>query len=156
MKKTISFSVAQKKIITLWLVFSLFIFLFYLIQSVMNRFEQEGGQIWEWLLQFIVPPLTLMLGVLLSKLNGPKSERDIDRFHYRIALYLSLFFLIILAFTPIMARVFMFQEQSEILVTEMDGSNPSLFDVLKGFNAFLIPIQGITTLVLGFFFASKS
>ena len=63
--KKIDFYQSRKKLLTHWIVASLVIFVTYFVVARMGRFGASEGEVWSWLFQFILPPLSLMIGVLI-------------------------------------------------------------------------------------------
>jgi hypothetical protein len=156
MNGKISFSLAQKKLVKQWLIFSVIVFVIYLIQTLTGKFEGHVGEVWEWLIQNILPPLTLMIGVLISQLSAKPTMKEIDRFYFRMASGISLLLLILLLLSSVLVPFIHASQNSAVLVTEITPENQiTIIDSFKYYNTFLIPIQGITTLVLGIFFAKS-
>jgi hypothetical protein len=150
----INFGIARKKLITLWLIFSVLIFLIYFIQTLMMRYEHHEAEVWEWLLRFIIPPLTLMIGVFINQVNAQPTIQEVDVFYFRLALSISFFFLIILFLSAIFIPIIHMQQNRNIPVFDHEKQK-SIIDALKSYNIFLLPLQGLATLVLGFFFTKK-
>jgi len=153
MSKTITYTKAQKKLVVLWCVFSAIVFVIYFVQTLTGKYLDYVGEVWEWLFQFIIPPLTLMIGVLINQLSSGSNDKEVEAFYFRIALGFSIFFLLILLLSAVFVPLMHQAQNSNILVTEITEENQiTIIDAFEDYNNFLIPIQGITTLALGLFF----
>ena len=156
MSKTISYSKAQKKLIVQWFIFSAAVFIIFLIQTLTGKYEGHNSEVWEWVFQFITPPLTLMIGVLINQLSATPSDKEVDIFYYRIALGFSIFFLVLLLISSILVPLMHYNQNSTILITTITEENKkTIMDAFGSYNAFLIPISGLTTLTLGLFFTKS-
>jgi hypothetical protein len=69
MSKTIDYTKAQKKLIVLWCLVSAIVFIIYFVQTLTGKYLDNISEVWEWVLQFVIPPLTLMIGVLINQLS---------------------------------------------------------------------------------------
>ena len=150
--KQINFSVARKKLVVQWMVFSALIFTLFLIQTLTGRYEKYEGEVWEWLFKFITPTLSLMLGVLISQVSSPASEVDTDILYFRTATWASYFFLFVLLLSAFLIPFIHLQQNRNLSIT--DTPKP-IVEAMKTYNIFLLPLQGICTLILGLFFTKK-
>lgn len=156
MEKTINYSKAQNRLVAQWCIFSGVIFVIYFVQTLTGKFEGQVSDVWEWLMQFIIPPLTLMIGVLISKMSSQSTDKETNLFYFRLASGISYFFLILLLLSSVLVPLIHQSQNSAILVTEITEENQiTIIEAFKYYNIFLIPIQGITTLVLGLFFTKS-
>lgn len=158
MPNTIPFSKAQKRLVVLWCTFSVIIFIVFLVQMINdNKFGDHTGEVWEWLFQFLLPPLTLMIGVLISQLTGNANKKETDIFYFRLANGFSYFYLILLLSSSFLAPMIHQNLAEPVLVTELTPENEmSIIEAFQSYNAFMIPVQGITILTLGLFFSKTN
>lgn len=150
--KQIKFSVARKKLVVQWMIFSALIFIIYFVQTLIGRYERYEGEIWEWLFRYITPSLALMIGVLISQVSSGESEVETDILYFRIASWISYFFLIVLFLSAFFIPIIHLQQNRNISITEIQKP---ITDAMKSYNIFLLPLQGICTLALGLFFTKK-
>jgi len=153
MAVTINYSKAQKKLFIQWCIFSGLIFTIYMVQTLTGRYNGHISEVWEWVFQYLTPPLTLMIGIFISRSSSLSTEVEVDRFYYRLALGFSYFFLILLFLSSLLVPAIHVIQNQDIVLTEINASNQkTITDAFKQYNSFLIPIQGLTTLALGLFF----
>ncbi len=154
MSRTIEYANAQKKLVVLWCTFSLAVFILFFIQTLTGKYLGHMGEVWEWVLQFIIPPLTLIIGVLISQVTSEPNTRKVDIFYFRLALGFSLFFLVLLFLSAMIVPVLHQAQNSSVLISEITEENKrTIIDAFESYNAFLMPVQGISTLTLGLFFS---
>ena len=114
-------------------------------QSMSDYYVDISGRVitpeaWSWFLPNVFPTLSLMIGVAVSEFGSEiASEKHIDPFLYRLALWLSVAYFLVL-----MAELFL---QPFFCVDQLP------IDFLKKSNLWLGPMQSIVTGALGFFFA---
>lgn len=95
------------------------------------------ARLWEWFLPAIVPNLSLIIGVLVYTQRQPAAvERRADEFLYRLALWLSLLYVLLL----LLPLVF------------FPATGKSLPELLDISSLWLAAIQGLVTGVMGAFF----
>jgi hypothetical protein len=150
--KKINFIEARKKLIKQWLIFSAAIFIIYFVQTLTGRYENYQSDVWEWLFKFITPPLSLMLGVLISQMSAQPSDQETDIFYFRLAQGMSYFFLGVFFLSAFLIPIIHLQQNRNLSVLE---EQKPILDALKSYNAFLVPLQGLSTLTLGLFFTKK-
>jgi hypothetical protein len=134
---------AQKKMCALWFIYSFVIILIFVTFTITNRFNVHTSDAWQWLLQQIVPVLTLMVGVFVNSSHNNSDTRKIKKFYFRLAIFLSLGYLVLLTLT-ILSIPFAYK------FTSM-----SAYDFLKRCTVYLIPFLGIATASLGIFFTKE-
>lgn len=153
MSKTIDYTKAQKKLIVLWCLVSAIVFIIYFVQTLTGKYLDNISEVWEWVLQFVIPPLTLMIGVLINQLSSESGNKVIDIFYFRVAFGFSGFFLLLLLLSAVLVPFMHHAQNSQVLVTEITKENQiTIIDAFNSYNNFLIPVQGLTTLALGLFF----
>ena len=149
--KVISFQSARKKLIILWLSMSVAVFLIFFIQSVNDKYTDHLKEVWQWVFQFITPAVTLMIGVLIAQginRSGETDKAKVDIFFFRMAMGISLAFLITLFLSPIITPFIHVRQNLNLSM----GEQKNILDSFKSFDNYLLPLQGITMLALGFFF----
>jgi hypothetical protein len=136
----IAFTLAKKKIATLWFSYALVLFLIIFFQSIMGKFEDKNQIAWGWFLSNVMPSLSLMLSIFLADVrNQNNDDTEIDRFYYRLTMGLSILYLtlliLILLMQPLIAKP---------IITLMNESS-----------IYLGPFQGLVSGSLGLFFIQK-
>ncbi len=149
--KKVDFYQSRKKLLTHWIVASLVIFVTYFVVARMGRFGPSEGEVWSWLFQFILPPLSLMIGVLIVTVTQPPATQEIDAFFFRLALGMSYFFLLLIFLSAFLVPFMHLQANANLIVTEQIP----LIKSFKSYDSILIPVQGLSTLTLGLFFSKK-
>lgn len=140
---TINFSKAQKRIATLWFVFSLIIFTLFFLQTLLGKFEDKNQEAWGWLLPIILPNLTLMLSIFLSDIHNKKkneaNDSKVDVFFYRLTIGISFFYLgTILCI---------------IIIQPLTSKN--IINLMSESLIFLGPLQALVSGSIGLFFVNK-
>jgi uncharacterized integral membrane protein len=128
---------AQKKLIKLWLIGSLILFLIFLFETINTKNYTDLKEPWLWFMPNIISPLSLMIGVMIAEstiIN--KKSRTVDKFFYTLSFTLS-FFYILLILCTIVLHVFVDMKTIEFFRLS---------------NIWLFPIQGLTVSSLGVFF----
>ncbi len=149
--KKVDFYTSRKTLLTHWIVASLVIFVTYFVVARMGRFGASEGEVWSWLFQFILPPLSLMIGVLIVTVTQPPAALEIDAFFFRLALGMSYFFLLLIFLSAFLVPLIHLQQNANLIVTEQIP----LIKAFKSYDSILIPVQGLSTLTLGLFFSKK-
>jgi cytochrome bd-type quinol oxidase subunit 2 len=111
------------------------------MQTVKGKYESNVTEAWGWYCQNILPTLSLIISVFIfDSTNGTAGSRSVEKFHFNIAFFLSLFYLLV-----IMCVIFAqpFAKTSAILWLQQS-------------NIYLAPLQGIATGAIGIFFIKKS
>lgn len=140
-KNTIVFFQAQKKISLLWFVFSGIIFLLIFFQTLFGKYEDKIEVVWNWLLPNLIPTLSIILSVFFAEFNQRKrKEKHVDRFYYKLVIILSLFYLCVL-----------------LLIILLDPFiNKSFLETISKSNYYLVPLQCIVGISIGFFFVKSN
>ena len=124
-----------------WLIAGLVLFAVVIAQSISGHYGDEPRPAWTWLLGAIMPTIGVIVGALCyTALNPHRLQYVVRRFFYRIALALSIVYLLLIAVT-IAIEPFV----------PMDA-----FELMQVSNNWLIPIQTLTASVIGvLFFKAK-
>ena len=110
-------------------------------QSLFGAFGEEEANLrdaWGWFLPTLMPTFSLIIGVLVVDLGtgATRAEKQVDRFLYRTAFWLSLGYLVIVALPILIAP---FVRRSNLELMQMT-------------HYWLGPLQGLVAAVLGAFF----
>lgn len=137
MKSYISIAKCKKRLAIIWFVGAGVLFAIILLQSIFGRYSTKTADAWGWFLPTVMPTLSLMIGVFVTdSLRGPRRERTIDPFVYRLALGLSITY-----FTVALSTIAL---QPFAAVTPLE--------LLDMSNLWLGPLQGLVTGAIGVFF----
>lgn len=149
--KTISFQQARKNILMVWLLMSAAIFIIFLIQTLLNRYTSHVKEVWQWVFQYMLPAITLMLGVLIAQMRATASAAKADIFYYRLALGISWFFLGLLFLSSMIVPLIHTQQNQQLAI----GDQKNILEAFKTYDNILLPIQGVVMLCLGLFFTKQ-
>jgi len=139
-EKRISLDQARSKLARLWFIGAGVIFLLLIVQSLLDKYGENVGDVWSWFIPTTVPTLSLMIGVISSSALQEQALTTVNRFFYQLSWWLSFAYLLILLGTFLIEPF----------------SPKDSFDLLKVSNYWLTPIQGLIVAVLGVLFTSKS
>ena len=134
---------AQKKISTLWFILSFFLILLFVIFTFTNRFEENVGDAWQWLLQQLIPTLTLFIGVFVAASQEKLKNIKVNSFYFKLTYNLSIayFFLLILTILAIPYAVLALEK--------------TVYEYLQLSSTYLIPVLGLVTASIGIFFSKE-
>jgi Ni/Fe-hydrogenase subunit HybB-like protein len=134
---------AQKRISTLWFILSFILILLFVIFTFTNRFEANTADAWQWLMQQLIPSLTLFIGVFVSASQEKLQEIKVRAFFYKLTFGLSIayFFLLILTLLAIPYAVLALEK--------------TVYEYLQLSSTYLIPVLGLVTASLGMFFSRE-
>ncbi|UCC72542.1 MAG: hypothetical protein JSV86_19620 [Gemmatimonadota bacterium] len=136
-------AICQRRLATVWFSAGAVLFLLLAVQSLLGKYGDETTKAWSWLLPTIVPTLSLIIGAVAYQAKKAQSEATVDRFAYRLSLWLSVFYLVLVLATVIVPAVRSYPSAADMLGT-MEMSN-----------LFLGPVQGLVGIALGVFFVSR-
>jgi hypothetical protein len=134
---------AQKTLAILWFINSGVLILLFVAFTAFDRFDGKPAKGWEWITQNIFPTLTLMISAFTISAGQQQSDLTVDRFYFRLAFGVSLFYLGILYLTIFLAPL------------AFSYSNLSILDLFAQSNIYLALLQGVVTGSIGLFFAKK-
>jgi hypothetical protein len=89
---------SQMKLAILWLVGSGVPLFFMLLLSLENFWGGKDQEAWGWLLPAVIPILTLIVGSVATS-GEQNKNKDVPKLTYRIACWLSIFYLFAVIFT---------------------------------------------------------
>ncbi|SMO80034.1 hypothetical protein [Gracilimonas mengyeensis] len=111
-----------------------------LLQTLMGAYGDRSEEAWNWLLPTIMPTMLLIYGVLFSDLSGGVFETEsVKKFLYRLTLWLSVFYLLIVSLHIIIPSLFSF---------------PRLGTMSQS-HIYMGPLQGLVGIAIGYFFGNK-
>jgi hypothetical protein len=129
---------AKKRLAFLWFGSSGFLFFVAFIQTTLNVYPTQNGEVWSWLLPTIMPTLSLVMGVLvLDALRGVRSSPGVGGVLFRITFGLSIAYFIAIL----------------ILFARMPFTSDPI-QVLHQANFALGPFQGLVAAGMGAFFTN--
>lgn len=140
---TVALETVRTRLAAVWLIGALLIFSLVIYQSVAHVYADRAQDVWQWLLPTLLPTLTMMLTVAgTTAFMSGASDAIVRSSFYRVALLLSVFYLVLILFTILSLPAFNRTVDREI-------------EALHGANLWIGPIQGIVASALGVLFASK-
>ena len=124
-----------------WFIGALILFAVMIAQSIMGHYGDEPKPAWTWFLGAITPTLTVILGALsYTALNPDRLKQVVRIFFYRLALVMSIIYLILIALT--------------IAFEPFSSIEP--FELMRVSNYWLVPVQSfVVTLISVLFFRAK-
>ena len=141
--QSIALEVVRNRLAGFWIIGSLVIFSLVIYQSLASVYADRVQDVWEWLLPTLIPTLTMIVTVAASTAFMSSAPSAVVRkSFYRIALGLSVFYLVLILFTILSLPAF-----NRIVSAQIDSLHTS--------NLWIGPIQGIVASALGVLFASK-
>lgn len=137
---TDSMQVAKRRLATIWFTGAGLLFVILFLLTFVPSYANSVTGTWSWYLPTVMPTLSLIVGVLVADASaGTPASRGADPFLFRLALGLSVFYLVVVSMTPLM-NVF---------------SARSMTDLLNLSHVWLAPLQGLASAALGAFFVQK-
>jgi hypothetical protein len=124
----------QQKLALLWLIGSAVLFGLVFAQTTLGHFGNDPGPAWSWLLPTVLPTAALIVTAMF-KTSGAETK-TVDRFLFRLAFLLSLFYL---------GTVLL------VILAQPMGRG-SAVEALTRSNVYLGPFQGLTASAFGAFF----
>ena len=141
--QSIALEFVRNRLAGLWIIGSLVIFSLVIYQSLARVYADRIQDVWEWLLPTLIPTLTMIVTVVASTAFMSSAPSAVVRkSFYRIALGLSVFYLVLILFTILSLPAF-----NRIVSAQIDSLHTS--------NLWIGPIQGIVASALGVLFVSK-
>jgi cytochrome b561 len=137
---------AQRTLAMIWFPLSALIIILFIVMTFGGALRDAKHpnmtqEAFAWVLPALLPTLSLIVGALGASAVGPQpaTPPNVNRMYYRLAIALSVFYLLLVLATPLAGPL-----------TDMTPS-----DLLKTSNLWLAPIQGLTASTLGALFVSK-
>jgi hypothetical protein len=134
----LSESATQGRLASVWFAGAALVFTLVLVQTLAGKYGDRAGTAWGWLMPAILPTLSLITGAIAYNASRPKRDITVNRLAYRVALGLSIFYLLLLLTT--------------LLVEPLIPVTP--LQILEMSDFWLGPVQGLVGLSLGAFFVS--
>jgi uncharacterized membrane protein len=99
----ISMSASRKVLALVWFIGAGITFLALYLITTFGAGERVEG-LWDWYLPAVTPNLSLIVGVMFSDIKyKPARNEPVDVFSYRLALWLSVVYLLVLLATPLLS-----------------------------------------------------
>jgi len=136
-KSTMTFMKAQTNLTIIWLAISGFILAILIILTIRGKYEGIEETVWKWAGKFILPTLTIIIGVYLGEMQKKTERRMIEKVFYKIVFWLSAFYLAIIA----------------LIIFLLPGTNYE--ETLNESELYLVLLQGLVGLAMGFFFVKS-
>lgn len=133
----------QKKISNLWFLSSFLIILLFLAFTLTDRFGEQTKDAWQWILQQLIPSLTLIISVFFNSSKQDKNQKRIKLYYFRLTFYLSLGYFVLLFFTVFSLPV------------AIEFSKRSGYEFLQLSSVYLIPYLGVVMASMGMFFTKE-
>jgi hypothetical protein len=127
----------KQKLGTLWIACGGILFFVVFLQSILGKYDAAAQDAWSWFLPHIMPTMSLIVGSLAL---GTREAQKVDAFIYKLAFWLSAFYLCMLALT--------------IFLPPLVADDP--LPAMKSANLWLAPLQGLVSAAIGAFFIKKS
>lgn len=128
----------RRTLALIWMVGAGVLFLILILQTMFGKYQQPQ-EAFNWLMPTLLPTLTLIVGVFVAERSEGADEAEADSFKYRLALWLSVAYLLIVSLT-IFIEPFSDMEAEQLMKTS---------------NLWLSPMQGLVAAVVGIFFIKK-
>ena len=130
----------KRRLAMVWFVGAGILFLLLVLQSILGRYGDRVNEAWAWFLPTVLPTLSLIIAVLASEaINRQARSRYIDSFMYRLALSLSIAYLIVVSGTFFLKYF----------------STWSQLELMRISNLWLGPMQGMVAAGIGIFFVRE-
>lgn len=124
----------------LWFVGGGLLFLFFVVQTILGRYQDKTNEAWAWFLPTIMPTLLLMIGVFAADASNPQQEDvTVSRFIFCLSFGISGLYLIVVALT---------------IFLQPYSATP-FWELMKQSNLYLGPFQGLVAAAVGIFFVKK-
>ena len=138
MSKKVPTRECRKRLSIVWFTLGGLLMLFLILKSLSGGFGEGVNDVWAWFLPTLMPTFSLIVGVLALDLGAgaTKVEKHVDRLLYRLALWLSVVYLVVVALPIFIAPL-------------VQHSN---VDLMKMSHLWLGPLQGLVAGVVGAFF----
>ncbi|MEK6663362.1 MAG: hypothetical protein AABY73_05780 [Pseudomonadota bacterium] len=99
----VSMAGARQKLAIAWFVGAGFTFTALLMLTTFGN-NGQGAVLWDWYLPAVTPNLSLIVGVMFNDLRRKAAKGEsVDSFIYRLALWLSLVYLLLLFIVPLLS-----------------------------------------------------
>jgi hypothetical protein len=122
---------------SLWFLGGGFLFILFVVQTILGRYEGKTDVAWAWLLPTIMPTLLLMIGVFAADAMGPQDEdAAVKPFIFFLSFGISVLYLAAVALTILLQPY----------------SKTPFWELMKQSNLYLGPFQGLVAAAIGIFF----
>ncbi|HZR18417.1 MAG TPA: hypothetical protein VFE51_14080 [Verrucomicrobiae bacterium] len=134
---TIKKSTCRAALATLWFCAGGGLFILFVVESVLGRWQEKTNEAWGWFLPTLMPTLLLMIGVFAADATNPKEEdASVKSFTFFLSFGVSILYLSAVALTILL----------------LPYAKAPFWVVMSQSNLFLGPFQGLVAGALGIFF----
>jgi hypothetical protein len=99
----VSMTTARQRLAIVWFSGAGLTFIALLLLTTLGN-NGHGPVLWDWFLPAVTPNLSLIVGVMFNDLRRKATKGEsVDSFVYRLALWLSLVYLLLLFITPLLS-----------------------------------------------------
>ena len=124
----------------LWFLAGGGLFLFFVTQTIVGRYQDKTNEAWAWFLPTIMPTLLLMIGAFAADAMNEQDEKaTVKPFFFVLSLGISLLYLIAVALTI-------------LLQPYATSRGIPFWEVMKQSSLYLGPFQGLVAGDIGIFF----
>lgn len=147
-RRRMRLSDCQRRLLLVWYIGAAPTFLVLIAQTLLSLYEGYGlnaNEVWGWFLPSVMPTLLLVTGVVAAEARNPSpQEQTVERYYFRLAFGLSLFYLVVVNLI-LLAMPFILQQVDEA---------QDIIRYLNKSNLFLGPVQGLVGAAMGAVFTS--
>ncbi len=138
----------KKSLAGLWGIAFVAFFFLILYETQAGPLGDQQQPAWGWMFQNLLPTLSMIVAVLGTDATKPDTgTRTVDRFFFRIALGMSVIYLLTMMLTFVLSAVSFFHAGGE------SGWKP--LQAMQNSTFYLGPLQGLTAGSLGVFFTKQ-
>ena len=144
MSERVAFIQAQRRLAVLWFALSVLAFGTMIALTFGGSFGGQYGKAWSWFLPYVVPTLTLILTALFAERRQSETTATVERFVYRLTLILSGVYLVLVILSLVLYPI-----------ARSGAGKISRMELLDLSTLWLMPVQALVGIALGFFFVSR-
>lgn len=124
----------------LWFAGAGILFLLLFVQSILGRYGERSGEVWEWYTSVLVPVLTLIAGAFFYDRSSASTRSDsVKPMVFQITFWMSVLYLVVV--------------NAAILLSPLSPMSP--LELMEMSELALGVLQGAMMAALGVFFVSK-
>lgn len=141
MSERLPVGLCRRRLAIVWFAGSALALALFLAQTMGGKYGDETAKAWGWFIPTVLPTLSLIIGVVTAQALQPDDPTvTVSSLSYRLSLWLSIVYLILVIATPLMEPI-------------VQPENP--LDFFNLTTVWLSPVQGLAGIALGAFFVSK-
>ena len=142
-KEKITKSIAQRKLVTVWLIMGLLTAVMFVIVCWERTSDSEFTDAIQWLFNYIGPGMTLIIGSYAYAALQSDSNKKINRGFLRVTLWFTVVYIMIILTLVLLAPLAI-------------NRDTFMMDYLKKFNVILSFLETSLLVFLGIFFAKEN